>query len=77
MANPTGFIRQLKGAKTCFRRVYNSATNSSGVLASYRFFFNQHHGIEANYGYSINTQSYTSLSGGIGVKSYSHEVSGA
>lgn len=55
----------------------NSASNSGGVLASYRFFFSKHHGVEANYGYALNTQSYSSATGSIGVKSYSHEVSGA
>jgi len=52
----------------------NSATNSGGVLASYRYFFNTHSGIEADYGYSRNTQNY---SGAAGVKTNSHEVSGA
>jgi len=55
----------------------NNATHSGGVLGSYRYFFSTHHGVEANYGYSLNTQSYTSAAGAIGVKSYSHEVSGA
>ena len=40
--------------------VDNSASNSGGVLGSYRFFFSTHHGVEANYGYSRNTQAYTS-----------------
>jgi hypothetical protein len=31
------------------------ATNSGGVLASYRFFFSDSHGGEVNYGYSLNT----------------------
>ena len=57
--------------------VQNSATNSGGVLGSYRYFFNDHSGVEANYGYSLNTQSYGSTSGLLGVKSYSHEVSAA
>jgi len=52
----------------------NSATNSGGVLGSYRYFFSTHHGIEADYGYSRNTQSYGSVAG---VKTDSHEVSGA
>ena len=52
----------------------NKATNSGGVLASYRLFFNKHSGIEANYGYTENTQKYT---GALGVKTRSHEVSGA
>ena len=57
--------------------IENKATNSGGVLGSYRFFFSEHHGIEANYGYSLNTQSYGSPEGVLGVKTYSHEVSGA
>jgi opacity protein-like surface antigen len=52
----------------------NTASNSGGVLGSYRFFFSTHHGVEGNYGYSRNTQNYTS---GIGVRTNSHEVSGA
>jgi len=58
--------------------VDQTATNSGGVLASYRYFFTNHHGVEVNYGYSLNTQTYTSLSGGLaGVKSRSHEASAA
>jgi outer membrane immunogenic protein len=58
--------------------VHNSATDSGGVLASYRFFFSRHSGVEANYGYALNTQSYSTPAGLIdGVNSYSHEVSGA
>jgi opacity protein-like surface antigen len=55
----------------------NTATNSGGVLASYRFFFSTHHGVEANYGYARNTQTYTSTSGTLGVTTNSHEISGA
>ena len=55
----------------------NSATNSGGVLGSYRFFFSTHHGVEANYGYSRNTQAYTSSAGVTGANTNSHEVSGA
>lgn len=51
--------------------IEQSATNSGGVLASYRFFFNNHNGVELNYGYSQNTQNYTVL----GVDSRSHEAS--
>ena len=57
--------------------IENKATNSGGVLGSYRYFFNAHSGVEANYGYSLNTQSYGSTSGLLGVKSYSHEISAA
>ena len=57
--------------------IENKATNSGGVLGSYRYFFNDHNGVEANYGYSLNTQSYGLTSGVLGVKSYSHELSAA
>jgi outer membrane immunogenic protein len=57
--------------------VQNSATNSGGVLGSYRYFFNDHSGVEANYGYSLNTQNYLSSGAALGVKSYSHEASAA
>jgi outer membrane immunogenic protein len=53
--------------------INNTATDSGGVLATYRYFFSEHHGVEGNYGYALNTQSY----GGAGVKTNSHEVSGA
>ena len=35
--------------------VQQNATNSGGVLSSYRFFFTPNHGVEVNYGYSLNT----------------------
>lgn len=57
--------------------VEQSATNSGGVLGSYRFFFNEYNGVEVNYGYSLNTQRYGLTSGVVGVNSYSHEVSAA
>src|SRR6476659_400998 len=57
--------------------VENKATHSGGVLGTYRFFFSTHHGVEANYGYALNTQSYGLPTGALGVKTYSHEVSGA
>ena len=58
---------------TTHNGIDNTATNSGGVLASYRYFFSKHHGVEADYGYALNTQSY----GALGVKTNSHEVSGA
>ncbi len=48
--------------------VNQDATNSGGVLASYRYFFSQHQGVEANYGYALNTQSYGLSSGLVGLK---------
>jgi outer membrane immunogenic protein len=57
--------------------IVNKATDSGGVLASYRYFFDAHNGVEADYGYSLNTQSYGSTGGWLGVKTYSHEISAA
>jgi opacity protein-like surface antigen len=57
--------------------IENKATDSGGVLGSYRHFFGAHNGVEADYGYSLNTQNYGSDSGALGVKSYSHEISAA
>lgn len=57
--------------------IEQSATNSGGVLGSYRFFFNNHNGVEVNYGYSLNTQNYASPTSSFGVESYSHEISAA
>jgi len=57
--------------------VENKATHSGGVLGTYRLFFSRHHGVEANYGYALNTQTYGLNAGALGVKTYNHEVSGA
>jgi len=57
--------------------IRNSATNSGGVLGSYRYFFGVHNGVEVNYGYALNTQNFMSSSGAVGVQNYSHEVSAA
>jgi opacity protein-like surface antigen len=57
--------------------IQNNATNSGGVLGSYRYFFNAHSGVEADYGYSLNTENYNSTAGALGVQSYSHEASAA
>ena len=57
--------------------INQSATNSGGVLANYRFFFSKSHGVEVNYGYSLNTQTYGLTTGPFGVKSNQHEVTAA
>ena len=57
--------------------IQQSATNSGGVLANYRFFFSNNHGVEVNYGYSLNTQSYGLDSGPLGVRSRQHEATAA
>ena len=57
--------------------IENKATHSGGVLGTYRYFFSEHHGVEANYGYALNTQNYALNSGTLGVKTYAHEISSA
>ena len=57
--------------------VPQSATNSGGVLANYRYFFSKSNGAEVNYGYSLNTQTYGLEAGPLGVKSNQHEVTAA
>jgi len=57
--------------------VRQSATDSGGVLATYRYFFNKYHGAEANYGHSLNTHSYGLTSGPLGVNTHSNEVTAA
>jgi outer membrane immunogenic protein len=58
--------------------VRQSATNSGGVLANYRYFFNRNHGVELNYGYTQNTQSYGLLSAGpTSVRVRANEVTAA
>ena len=53
--------------------VQQGATDSTGVLATYRYYFSRHNGVEANYAWISNTQSYT----GFGADTNSHEVSAA
>jgi len=57
--------------------VQQGATNSGGVLASYRFFFTNNHGVELNYGYSLNTQTFGLAGGPLGVKANQHELTAA
>ena len=54
--------------------VRQSATDSGGVLATYRYFFSKYHGVEANYGHSLNTNSYALTSGPLGVNAHSNEI---
>ncbi len=54
--------------------VEQTASNSGGALANYRYFFNKNNGVEANYAFSSNTQSYSGLGG---VDTRNNEVSAA
>jgi hypothetical protein len=57
--------------------VQQNATNSGGVLASYRFFFTGNQGVEVNYGYSRNSQFYSSPAGALGGDTDQHEFTAA
>jgi hypothetical protein len=53
--------------------IQQGATDSSGVLATYCYYFDRHNGVEVNYGWTSNTQTYN----GLGVDSSSNEISAA
>src|SRR5579885_3623184 len=53
--------------------IRQDSTNSGGVLATYRYWFDRHNGVEANYAWTTNTEKYN----GFGVGNNSHEVSAA
>jgi outer membrane immunogenic protein len=70
-----GFGSFLKG--TTSNGVRNDAENTGGALASYRYFFNQHHGVEVNYAFSSFRDSYGSASSLTSHDTRSHEISAA
>jgi hypothetical protein len=53
--------------------VQHCATDSAGVLGTYRYYFDRHNAVEVNYAWTSNTQNYNQL----GVDNNSHEVSAA
>lgn len=55
----------------------NKADNTGGVLASYRYFFNQHNGVELNYAFSDYTARYSTASTPTSLDNRSHEISAA
>ena len=59
--------------------VPQSATNSTGVLGAYRYYFNRHNGVEVNYGYTQNTERYNlaSINNPSGIDTNFHEFSAA
>src|ERR1700736_2627255 len=59
--------------QTTQNAVQQGASDSSGILATYRYHFTRHHGVEVNYGWTSNTQTYN----GLGIDSNSHEISAA
>jgi len=54
--------------------VEQGETNSGGVLASYRYFFDRHNGVEVNYGYALNSQTFGLTAGPLEVRNYAHEA---
>jgi opacity protein-like surface antigen len=54
--------------------VQQSSSINFGLLADYRFFFNQHSGAELSYGYTRNTQTYGLNNGPFGINNNSDEV---
>jgi opacity protein-like surface antigen len=57
--------------------INQTSRNSGGILASYRFFFAEHQGIELNYGVSRTTESYNFGTGPGGVNANEHEITAA
>jgi len=53
--------------------IQHSVTDSSGVLAAYRYYFNRHNGVEVNYAWTSNTENYNAF----GADNNSHEFSAA
>ena len=53
--------------------VKQDATNTGGVLATYRFWLDRHSGLEGNYAWTQNTEMYNQF----GVNNNSHEASAA
>jgi opacity protein-like surface antigen len=54
-----------------------SNSDSGGFLATYRFLFTAHQGVEANYGYSRSTVAYNFAIGSSNVNANQHEWTGA
>ncbi len=57
--------------------VTHSATNSGGVLGTYRYFFSRHSGVEANYAYTLNSQQYAVDGNVSSTQAYSSELTAA
>ena len=57
--------------------IENKSNNSAGVLGTYRYFITDHQGVEGDYGFTQNYQYYGQPGSLAGVKTYSHEISGA
>jgi opacity protein-like surface antigen len=56
--------------KTTHDGIQQNATDSGGVMGSYRFWFDRHNGVEANYAWMQNTEKYNQF----GLDNNLHEV---
>jgi outer membrane immunogenic protein len=63
--------------QTTQNTIPQSSSDSGGVLASYRFLFSKHQGVEVNYAYSRNTVGYTFGTGSLGTDTNQNEITGA
>jgi opacity protein-like surface antigen len=57
--------------------ITHSASNSGGVLGTYRYYFSRHNGVEFNYGYTLNSQRYAQNGIVASTQAYSHEATAA
>jgi len=57
--------------------IEQSTSNSAGVLANYRYFFNRYNGVEANYAFTSDTQNYGAGGSLAAIDSRFHELSAA
>jgi opacity protein-like surface antigen len=57
--------------------IRQTTSDSAGILASYRFFFSAHQGLEGNYAYSRSTTRYALALTPSGVTANQHEWTGA
>ncbi len=61
--------------RSTYNGLQQSASDAGGVLFNYRYFFNWHNGIEADYGLSNNNVTYGTNSAVANVSNRSHEFS--
>jgi len=62
---------------TWYQGVQQTATDSGGVLANYRYFFNEYNGVEINYGWAPGTQNYFYFGNTASVRANSDEATAA
>lgn len=55
----------------------NDVKKTGGLLVGYSYQFHKYLGVEANYGYTLNRQNYTALTGRHSLETDFHEMTGA